>query len=534
MDILFAQQALNHRVRLSPFHFSREEHLHQYMRPSLRSKCAMTLRNRKKQQKIEPETAKVGWCLHIISQQTNVKTASLLLDAIEDALGLATSEKSPDIKEFRTSFMECFSCPSNSRPPNLDATFLCTFDAVSEFCTSTPPSKWLVISIGTTMLLSILAIQFTALWLQGWRSAGWIVMFSGYVGIVLGIICAGLLIHGSCVFLQMGSRNALRKELWRDGLLIAVKNVDSMDTRGSNLMLGQYHTQNFEAAFLRDLDMKQHIAAWVVAVELSFAFIAHYLGLRSCKWWVSVGELGVCLTAAFARSLTKDRQQRYRVVEKRLDKRCTSTGVIKCQQGGQPMSAENISWYAAKLCHQDYHTTATQILKITGMLIKSTKMAGQLGHRAMIVSFLGGILVTEGLAYPNVRMCAGFRATVSQLAAHTCLLVRLILRQPQWMTMHPEFGNGRVPLGSVYIPPINSIVDWWAMSEDRNDALDLQKNLLWSFTLVNLAFYPSLLRNHGDDIQLMDAINAAHQGIDMEAEMIAKHLVTFVDESLEG
>lgn len=198
------------------------------------------------------------------------------------------------------------------------------------------------------------------------------------------------------------------------------------------------------------------------------------------------------------------------------------------------MSAENISWYAAKLCHQDYHTTATQILKITGMLIKSTKMAGQLGHRAMIVSFLGGILVTEGLAYPNVRMCAGFRATVSQLAAHTCLLVRLILRQPQWMTMHPEFGNGRVPLGSVYIPPINSIVDWWAMSEDRNDALDLQKNLLWSFTLVNLAFYPSLLRNHGDDIQLMDAINAAHQGIDMEAEMIAKHLVTFVDESLEG
>lgn len=481
-----------------------------------------------------------------------------MLDAIEDALGLATSEKSPDIKEFRTSFMECFSCPSNSRPPNLDATFLCTFDAVSEFCTSTPPSKWLVISIGTTMLLSILAIQFTALWLQGWRSAGWIVMFSGYVGIALGIICAGLLIHGSCVFLQMGSRNALRKELWRDGLLIAVKNVDSMDTRGSNLMLGQYHTQNFEAAFLRDLDMKQHIAAWVVAVELSFAFIAHYLGLRSCKWWVSVGELGVCLTAAFARSLTKDRQQRYRVVEKRLDKRCTSTGVIKCQQGGkinpsnqsnnaldirvyspslftgQPMSAENISWYAAKLCHQDYHTTATQILKITGMLIKSTKMAGQLGHRAMIVSFLGGILVTEGLAYPNVRMCAGFRATVSQLAAHTCLLVRLILRQPQWMTMHPEFGNGRVPLGSVYIPPINSIVDWWAMSEDRNDALDLQKNLLWSFTLVNLAFYPSLLRNHGDDIQLMDAINAAHQGIDMEAEMIAKHLVTFVDESLEG
>lgn len=214
--------------------------------------------------------------------------------------------------------MECFSCPSNSRPPNLDATFLCTFDAVSEFCTSTPPSKWLVISIGTTMLLSILAIQFTALWLQGWRSAGWIVMFSGYVGIVLGIICAGLLIHGSCVFLQMGSRNALRKELWRDGLLIAVKNVDSMDTRGSNLMLGQYHTQNFEAAFLRDLDMKQHIAAWVVAVELSFAFIAHYLGLRSCKWWVSVGELGVCLTAAFARSLTKDRQQRYRVVEKEI------------------------------------------------------------------------------------------------------------------------------------------------------------------------------------------------------------------------
>ncbi|EDP55677.1 hypothetical protein AFUB_003740 [Aspergillus fumigatus A1163] len=340
----------------------------------------------------------------------------------------------------------------------------------------------------------------------------------------------------------MGSRNALRKELWRDGLLIAVKNVDSMDTRGSNLMLGQYHTQNFEAAFLRDLDMKQHIAAWVVAVELSFAFIAHYLGLRSCKWWVSVGELGVCLTAAFARSLTKDRQQRYRVCQQggkinpsnqsnnALDIRVYSPSLFT----GQPMSAENISWYAAKLCHQDYHTTATQILKITGMLIKSTKMAGQLGHRAMIVSFLGGILVTEGLAYPNVRMCAGFRATVSQLAAHTCLLVRLILRQPQWMTMHPEFGNGRVPLGSVYIPPINSIVDWWAMSEDRNDALDLQKNLLWSFTLVNLAFYPSLLRNHGDDIQLMDAINAAHQGIDMEAEMIAKHLVTFVDESLEG
>ncbi|OCK78583.1 hypothetical protein K432DRAFT_356537 [Lepidopterella palustris CBS 459.81] len=352
----------------------------------------------------------------------------------------------------------------------------------------------------------------------------------------------------------MKSQSTCGSAQWTDGLVVSAKNVDSMDTSGSNFLQSSQTTQTFEIVALKSPTWKHQFLTWIVTFESTISFIAHYLGLRSSKWWLAVCELVICLVAAFARSIAKDRQKRFQVVEgMKLDKRCTSTGIIRTQQAsivdtplrrfdildlraysgslfeGHPLTAEHIAWHAAKICREKSPKTASNVLKLTGMLATAEHNNEQPETRAIFVSFLGGVLVTEGLAFPNIRVCIGFRARVTELGAPTPLLVRAIMRQPQWLVSHPQYGNITASLGNVYIFSINSIIDWWSLSEDRNDAHDLQKNLQWPFVLLNMAFYLALLESCVGDAQLLSGIEQAQQEASMESKGIAWAVVNFLE-----
>jgi len=145
------------------------------------------------------------------------------------------------------------------------------------------------------------------------------------------------------------------------------------------------------------------------------------------------------------------------------------------------------------------------------------------GTVGILVSFKGGILVSEGIVSPNTRLIVGFRALPRSLCAPTPLLARGIMRQPQWVQTHTPTPFSVPVVGSVHFPTLTSLMNWWTVSEDRNDMGDLQTNLQWAFLLVNLAFFVKLLKEGGGGI--VREVEGEHDGAGGDNRAIAKKVV---------
>jgi hypothetical protein len=427
-------------------------------------------------------------------------------------------------------------------------TLMSTFDAVSEFTTSTAMSNTSSIGIGVLSMIGILTIHILELWTEKWIvTIGWILMMVGYVGIVCSVTFAAILIHQSCICMKLDTRSTGETGQWQEGMVVSVKNTDSMDTTGSNFVTSSSKQQDLEAVWIKPSTRHEKLLASGVAMLLVLAFVSHYLGLRAMKWWASVGELCICLLASFARSFSNDHQRRFKVAEGiKIDKRCMSTGVIRTQtarlitdQTGeksrtldaraysrqiynqQPTTGERIAFRTAKLILKDPQLHG-HLTKLTGMTVTVGRAAPH--QRAILASFSGGILLVEGVGFPEAILCQAFQSTSSDLASPTGLLARSIMRQPEWRLTHPGFGKG-IPFGNVYIFSIQSMMDWWTLSEDRNDMGDLQRNLVWPMFLVNVAFFVELLKT--GDQEMIEEIEKAH--VEDENEMkSAQNVVDFL------
>lgn len=437
--------------------------------------------------------------------------------------------------------------------PFWNFTFMSTFDAVSEFTTSTPVSSVSSIGIGLLSLFGILAIHVVELWSSSWTiSIGWILVMIGYAGIVFSVTCAAILIHRSCICIKLDTANSRTSPAWKEGMVVSVKNTDSMDTTGSNLFSSSSPHQNLEAVWIKPSSQHERIVASGVTVLLVLAFISHYLGLRAMKWWASVGELSICLLASLARSVSNDRQRRFKVVQGvKIDKRCMSTGVIRTQTSRlvtakeasrtldarayspriynqPPTTGERVAFQTASLILKDRQLCA-HLKNLTGMSLIVSHSGDAPNQRAILASFCGGILLSEGVGFPNAQLCIAFRAKSPDLAAPTALLARAMMRQPEWRLTHPGFGKG-IPLGNVYIFSIQSMMDWWTLSEDRNDMGDLQRNLHWPMFLVNVAFFVELLQT--EDKEVIGEVEKAH-GEDGNERNTAEKVVEYLKTALE-
>lgn len=533
--------------------------------------------------------ANLEWVLHVVVERINNDVVDALVRILADAAGV--SERSEGVKEFREHLKgvddaKAIGLPerpdtieanpsspnvlgrfqtistissSNSQPkdgaqisilektktlstvnekedaPFWDFTFMSTFDAVSEFTTSTPVSHTSAAGIGISAFLGILTVHVLALWQNNWiMSIGWILVVVGYFGIVFGVMLSALIINSSCVCIQLDTNSRSKKEKqsqWKDGMVVSAKNTDSMDTTGSAFVSSPVLHQTLEAVWIKGISRHDRLIASGVTVTLVFAFIAHYLGLRAIKWWASIGELSICILAASARSVSNDLQPRFEEVEGlKIDKRCMSTGVIRTQTSrlidqpskgldaraysfrtldNPPTAGERVAFQTAKLCLRNKKVTAL-ITKFIGMHVQIIKESQAPLHRAILATFSGGILFKEGLGFPATRCVLGFRSTCSSLAAPTSLLARAIMRQPTW-TLTKDLGTD-IPLGNVYIFAIQSMLDWWTLSEDRNDMGDLQRNLHWPMFLLNLGFFLDVLRSSESDEEVIAEVDSAHEG----------------------
>ncbi|KAH6710772.1 hypothetical protein BKA61DRAFT_612385 [Leptodontidium sp. MPI-SDFR-AT-0119] len=428
-------------------------------------------------------------------------------------------------------------------------TFMYTLDAVSEFLTRTPTPKSWSLLISILSLTTILAIYILALRHLHWQfSVAWLLLVLGYIGIVIGVSFAAMIISTSCTLLRLENRSNAK---WTHGVVNSVKNTDSMETTGSAFLSSEFGPQILEVVWLRPLTRERALLASTVACGIVVFFLCHYIGLRSLIWWVALGELGVCLLAAFARSLVKGQQARFEVEEGvKLDKRCCSTGVISMQKGHKvgerkwgnidaraysalsfkeiTTDGESIAWEAAKLCFEDA-ALVTKIQELTGMLLHAVPMQDK-NNCDVLVAFDGGLLVSEGLAFPNCQVMLSFHSSISALGTPTALLARGIMRQPEWVLDKPGFGP--MPLGQVYVLAIDGMIDWWTMSEDRNDMSDLQKNLQWCFVLINISFFLSLLELSRNEEFPLEAIEKVHCASSQDNKKVAQEVFEFLQSCL--
>ena len=432
-------------------------------------------------------------------------------------------------------------------------TFTTTFDAISEFTTSASVPSASAAILGAISAGAILTVHLLALWQNNWvMSIGWILVMSGYVGIVFSVMLAALLINSSCVSIKLGNSSPLSSSgEWKDGLVVAVKNVDSMDTTGSAFVTSPSAHQNLEAVYIKPSTSQTRHLASLTTLSIISAFIAHYLGLRAIKWWASIGELGICILAAFARSASNDLQPRFsEVKEVKIDKRCCSTGVIRTKTShvieqhvpstykldarsyslrllnNAPTVGERVAYQTAKLCQHDPSIRGL-ITNITGMQLLSVSVLKDPDTRALLISFSGGILVSEGVASPAAPILLSFRSKICDLAAPSSLLARGIMRQPEWR-LQAGLCKG-IPLGNVYVFAMQSLLDWWTLSEDRNDMGDLQRSLHWPLFLANVAFFLECLRlGMEGDGEMLRELDRVHEEVGNEDLKVAGDVVRFL------
>ncbi|KAH7169861.1 hypothetical protein EDB81DRAFT_774023 [Dactylonectria macrodidyma] len=446
-------------------------------------------------------------------------------------------------------------CTTDLQPPKpIKSSFFCTFDGVSEVNTSAQTSAGISLTVATISFLSMVAIQIIALWQEGWFSNGIIMVFVGYFCMVIGVSGAGYMIYSACDSAAMQALPKTADADWTHGVVLLVKNTDSLDTTGSLLMQSENQKQEFQAVWVKKQGGVRFVLTWAISIFLALAFVCYYLGLRSSKWWLSVTQLLVCLASAFARSVGKmDRGSFDAVEDIRVDKRCYSTGILDMQRATRiteqqrtsktldlriystlsshclALTGELVAWRAAKLCLEpQYQATGDRILSVTGMSLGLVQATDE-RERHVLVEFEGGIVTEEGLAFPNVTVATAFSSSNADLAAPTPLLARGIMRQSQWSLEKVQINKGSLPfMGGTYISSFDSLVTWWTIAEDRNELGDQHKNLHGSFILLCTAFFLAVLRKGEKERDLVKTINAAHEQASQEDDKYAQALMNFL------
>jgi hypothetical protein len=436
--------------------------------------------------------------------------------------------------------------------------FLLTFEAISEFCTTQETSNVISLIIGLLSFaaisgLFILELKFALHWHP---SRGWLVALHGYLGIVTFVVAAALHIQHSSQRVPLATHSRTDLAAWKDGLVVAQEADGKL---GAEMLVSSSRSaQNFQAIWLQRPTQRSQIVADCIAAGLTLSFLCHYLGLRSSSWWFACSELTVCIIAALARSLTKSRPAKFSCNPDqgvpRLDWRCCSTGVVSVAEPKKsetdsasptpcldlraysdledltPASAaERLAWALSGRLLED-PKLLKWLVDLTGIRIFMCQSDGSSNDRALVVYFEGGILVKEGLASPTNYISVAFCSSFANISAPTGLLARGIMRQPSWKLDTRRFTNMIGTIGHVHIPAFEPLLSWWTTSELRNGPKENQENLQWAFLLLNTAFFACIRTDHANDDSLIDSLSSSlGDGEDGPWEMASKvhaYLVT--------
>jgi hypothetical protein len=72
------------------------------------------------------------------------------------------------------------------------------------------------------------------------------------------------------------------------------------------------------------------------------------------------------------------------------------------------------------------------------------------------------------------------------------------------------------------------MLDWWTLSEDRNDMGDLQRNLHWPMFLINVAFFVGCFDIGKEDKELLGELDTAHGEVGDRDIKVAEDVIGFL------
>lgn len=511
-----------------------------------------------------PETeAALRWCLQVKLESYDEVLLVNVFRVLRAALGLEAScvNLESGVREY---WKGCFKSADEDSSPAATSgkskesrmpqsgyiSFLCTFDAISEFCTGADISQSISILIGTSAFLIIVALYLLELaFANKWQlTVGFLLALVGYTGIVTSVVAAALQIHSTARSIPL-PRNF--SPAWRDGVVIAASSDSKLGVVLHHSLISK-RPLAFEAVWLKPLTRRNRALANGIGIALTASFLCHYMGLRSSSWWLGASELAVCVVMAFLRSLNRGGPENFVRSDEgpRLEWRCTSTGIITVEDPlqlppsvrpafggldirvysdapalGTPAPAEKLAWHLAGLCLQD--KPVIQWLKsITGMRVFVNTDNPSSDKRALLVCYMGGVLVKEGIAAPNTIVNVAFRSSIENLAAPTGLLLRGIMRQQSWKVEPGALDETITALANVHIPALHSLVTWWTVSELRNTLKDNQENLQWAALPILTRFFACIREMYARDKRLLEGLTTVHDGRGEDVKELAIKLYT--------
>jgi hypothetical protein len=80
----------------------------------------------------------------------------------------------------------------------------------------------------------------------------------------------------------------------------------------------------------------------------------------------------------------------------------------------------------------------------------------------------------------------------------------------------------------VYLFAVQNMLDWWTVSEDRNDMGDLQRNLHWPMFLINISFFLGCFILGKEDKELLEGLDAAHNEVGDGDVKVSKDVLGFL------
>ena len=464
------------------------------------------------------------WCLQACWERFSPKQCEEALDLIAEAIGWVKNNLAADLARAGMEIVGSNDYDKEATDDNShnSLSFVCALDSTSEF--TGIPETWFdkvlkPFVIGILALIVIVGIFIAELERLGWRpTIAWLLAVVGYLGIVISTVLAGSILSSSYSVVRLPTP---QQDGWAAGMVQA-----TIGKAGAPLLVKSGSNDfNPEAIYFKEPTPATLLGASTVAGLLTAAFLCHYLGLRSLDWWVSISELMVCLVSAILRSTTWKGPARFLPSDQRVDWRCSSTGILNVtsvslentyprlpvevqrldarvhatgHNSQAPTAAERIAWLVANECKSNGAVKAL-LLKCVNLrlLLEISSPEPQLLLN-VIISFNGGVLVKEGLAFPGACMLLGLPALpAAAISSPAAILARGVLRQPTWFVVTTLTGMRGV-LGEVHVPAVDSLVSWWTVSENENDNNALQTNLQWGMIVASIAFFVALLEKEAE------------------------------------
>jgi len=361
-------------------------------------------------------------------------------------------------------------------------------------------------SIVVSSVAAMVAVHIASLQDAGWEILlPWVFVVGGYVGLLFTIFVYGEAVRGRI------RTSTVRLSADRGNYSIALQtgNLDKEGTVGHLLPLAEAGRHDFvKVNCLLPLTLRTELLGTLGGILFLISFLFHYLGLRSVQWWVSVGELGICLIMVTVRTLASRHPFTFVESKSVYDTDLRSVGVISpsarkrarlqdagdkarltryvrahfgIRQMGPITQGDTAAALLASSLKQWNPEKLTRIFTLVGL--HDCRATHLKDDKYMLIHAGGtGLLTKEGYLRPSDIQVWAQEITLDQLRSQSLIgwSTNGLMRNEEFEILS-EFRG--IVTQQIFIPAVDGVLDWWLRSEGMNSWIANCDNLQWGAVL---------------------------------------------------